>query len=126
MSAKRDTLQRQIILAAINSLDTHPSAEDLYLEIQKQHSVIGKSTVYRNLRQMADEGAILHFAVDGVSRYDRNSIAHQHFVCETCGGVFDVEIKCDCGIADGLESKYGYQLNKQTVLFYGTCKGCTN
>ena len=124
MSAKRSTLQRQIILTAIKSLDSHPSAEEMYAEIQKHHPVIGKSTVYRNLRQLAEEGVISHVVIDGVSRYDRNITDHQHFICDVCNRVYDVEIDCNCSSTNGLDCRYGFKTVRHELAFFGTCSKC--
>ena len=125
MSTSRHTVQRQIILDTLQSLDTHPSAENLYGKIQKVHPTISKATVYRNLRQMADRGTIAQVAVtDGVARYDGNVSPHYHFICDMCNRVVDVETD---GAALHVKRCFGqcdHQVTRHTVLFFGVCSSC--
>ena len=124
MSPKRKTLQRQIILDTIKSLSQHPSADDLYLEIHKNHPVVGKSTVYRNLRHLADEGVISQISVDGVIRYDKNTHTHCHFICETCKNIFDIEITQAQYLNEAVFQKYGFTTNRHEIEFFGVCFDC--
>ncbi|MDR2889363.1 MAG: transcriptional repressor, partial [Lachnospiraceae bacterium] len=60
MSARRNTVQRQVILASLQKLNIHATAEQVYDDIIKTHPSISKATVYRNLGQMADAGELLN------------------------------------------------------------------
>ncbi|MCL2843057.1 MAG: transcriptional repressor [Oscillospiraceae bacterium] len=126
MSTSRHTIQRQIILDTLQSLDTHPSAEDLYGMIQQIHPTISKATVYRNLRQMADNGTIAQVAVtDGVARYDGCVMPHCHFICDTCNRVIDVETESTteqhvARCVDLCE----HRVRRHAVLLFGVCFDC--
>lgn len=52
----RNTIQRQIVLQAVNQLHNHPTADAIYAVIAAQHPTISKATVYRNLNQLAAQG----------------------------------------------------------------------
>jgi len=125
MNTKRKTLQRQIILDTIKSLDIHPTAEELYLEIQKTHPIVGKSTVYRNLRQLAQDGIITQIFVEGVARYDKNPKLHYHFICEICRKIFDIELGGIDSFNSIIESKYGFKAIRHDIEFSGACSNCT-
>jgi len=105
----------------------HPTAEELYLEIQKSHPVIGKSTIYRNLKQLAEDGAIKQIVMDmdGVVRYDKNPAPHNHFICETCGRIFDIDMGLDDDVVGIIEDKYGLKINRHAIEFFGACPYCT-
>ena len=124
----RSTVQRQIILDTLNSTNTHPSVDELYSEIKKKHPSISKATVYRNMRQLADIGKILQIAVENdVSRYDGNTEAHQHFICDSCGGIFDVNIDFAEGskkLKSVVENMNKHSVDRCVVSFYGTCSNC--
>jgi Fur family peroxide stress response transcriptional regulator len=75
----RNTVQRQIILAGLRRLDTHPTIEEVYAEIKKEHPSISKTTVYRNLRQLAKDDIIRQVLLpDGLERYDKHNTKHHH------------------------------------------------
>ena len=54
----RNTLQKDIILRAVNKLRDHPTADMVYEEVVREYPRISKATVYRNLNQMAKLGQI--------------------------------------------------------------------
>ena len=52
---RRNTIQRDLVLEAVNTLKGHVTAEEVYSFIKKEHPNIGKGTVYRNLGILAEE-----------------------------------------------------------------------
>ena len=122
---ERYTVQRQIILAALLKINTHPTIEEVYAEIQREHPAISKTTVYRNLRQLAKEGIIRQVSLpDGLERYDRLTVKHHHFKCLKCGGIYDVEIDYPDGINGSIQEKYGFEVDRHDVVFTGLCLKC--
>ena len=119
---KRNTLQRQIILDAVNSLGNHPTAEEVYLHIIKTHPTISKATVYRNLASAVDNGEISDVGVFyGAMRFDHRKDEHYHFVCDRCKKLIDVprfDLKANLTPLSDLTVK------KVEVTFRGLCKDC--
>ena len=124
MSAKRNTLQQQIILDTILSLDKHPSAEELYFEVQKSYPMVGKSTVYRHLNQLFKEGVIGQLLMDGPVRYDKKTDFHYHFACDSCKSIIDVETNLCDKLDKAVLEKYGLMVNRYQVNLYGICSDC--
>ena len=50
--AKRNTIQRQLVIAAVRFLANHPTAEEVYDRITMEYPDISKGTVYRNLNSL--------------------------------------------------------------------------
>ena len=122
---ERHTVQRQIILTVLQKMSTHPTIEEVYEEIQKEHPAISKTTVYRNLRQLAKEGIIRQVSLpDGLERYDRLTTQHHHFKCQKCGGIYDVEIEYLEGINGSIQERYGFEVDRHDVVFTGVCLKC--
>ena len=125
MDRKRKTVQRQIILDTIRSFYTHPTVEEVHAEIQKKHPSISKTTVYRNLHQLAIVGEIRRVSLpNDLERYDRRTIKHYHFVCRTCSCLFDVDIEYLQGINETVQAKYGFLVHEHDVIFSGICQQC--
>ena len=59
----RNTIQRQIVLQAVNQMHNHPTADAIYAVIAAQHPTISKATGYRNLNQLAAQGEMLRVPV---------------------------------------------------------------
>ena len=125
MDGQRNTVQRQIIFDALKKLNIHPTIDEIYTEIHKKHPSIGKTTVYRNLRQLANNGVIRKVSLpDGIERYDKSTDQHYHFKCKNCGGILDVDIDYLAGINDMVQGKYGVQVDEHDVVFSGVCTKC--
>ena len=58
MTAKRRTPQKGIILDTLCRMGSHPTAGELYEEIHRSHPSISRSTVYRVLGQMEEDGLV--------------------------------------------------------------------
>lgn len=49
------------MLDTVRKLNNHPSIDEVYAEIPKEHTAIGKTIVYHNLCQLADNGIISRY-----------------------------------------------------------------
>ena len=106
-------------------LNNHSTIEELHAEIQKDHPAISKSTVYRNLRQLAKDGEIREVSLlDGLERYDTYTGQHYHFKCKNCSHIFDVDMEYLAGINDTVQGKYGFHVDEHDVVFSGICDKC--
>jgi len=127
MSMQRNTIQRKIILDVLIKINTHPTVDEIYAEIHKEHPSISKATVYRNLRQLAQNKTIRQVSLpDGLDRYDGNAYRHYHFKCRNCGSIFDVDIEYIAGLDETVRNKYGFQIDEHDVVFSGVCIKCKN
>ena len=125
MNGQRNTVQRQIILDALRKLNTHPNIDEIYADIHKEHPSISKTTVYRNLRKLADNGVIRQVLLpDGLERYDNRTSQHYHFRCKNCGCILDIDIDYLDGINNTVQGKYGIQVDEHDVIFSGVCRQC--
>ena len=121
----RNTVQRQIVLHAVQKLHIHPTVEDVYQEIQKEHPTISKSTVYRNLHQLAENNEIrLVLLPNSPERFDARLPHHYHFKCKVCGDVIDVDMDYLCAINETVRTSYGFQVEDHDVIFKGLCPKC--
>ena len=117
----RNTLQRKIILDALNCHAQHPTAEDLYNYIAKSHPSISKATVYRNLTTAIENGEILSAGTfNGAMHFDHRSDEHFHFLCEKCNHLFDVP-KFEIDATSRLDN---FKITQTLVTFKGVCKTC--
>ena len=80
------------ILAAVTGLQRHPTAEQVFLEMKREHPSIAIGTVYKHLNALAEEG-LLHRITESGSpdRYDRTE-RHDHLICSRCGKIADVRL----------------------------------
>lgn len=121
----RNTVQRQIILDVLKTMHGHPTAEDVYREVQKMHPSISKATVYRNLHQLCEKRTIMPVMIPGSpERFDERLSRHYHFKCKTCGHIFDVDIDYLSKINEEVARMYGFEVDEHDVVFKGNCPQC--
>ena len=121
----RNTSQKEIIFEYLQSVKTHPSAEDVYSKVKRKLPRVSLGTVYRILKNFKEEGKAQEIPAGGISHFDANISSHAHFICQDCNRVFDVfEGICEnCGIVKSKKTKVG-KIENYRVNFYGYCKNC--
>ena len=122
--ASRNTIQRQLVLTALGDLNIHATAEQVYDRVSTMHPSISKATVYRNLGRLAETGAIANIgSFDGATHYDHRLHRHYHFVCDSCGRIFDVSGDIS-GLCDEIEDTDGHEVRGHSLNFAGVCRDC--
>ena len=124
MASKRNTIQRQLILNAVEELNIHATAEQVLDHIVQKHPSIGRATVYRNLNQMSEAGDLLKVcSYNGSTHYDHNCHEHYHFICKNCKRIFDVEGRIP-NVMDSIEKTEGFDITDCNISFSGLCWAC--
>lgn len=117
--------QRQLILDYLKSTTSHPTAEQIYAELKPQNPALSLSTVYRNLRLLADDGIILRLDTgESTDRFDADLSEHHHFICTKCGQVTDVfrSFLTKKELEDALGR--GFRADRHSLYIYGVCAAC--
>lgn len=123
MKTKRNTKQKEVILNVVKSSYIHPTAEEVYSEINKSYPSISKSTVYRNLQEMTEDGLILKIVdEEGINRFDGKECRHYHFVCSNCKKLVDLDLPYDEDINKKIEKNY--KVSCHNIVFHGLCSHC--
>ena len=119
--ADRNTVQKEIIHHTLCEMGGHPSAAAVYDRVHRDHPTISRSTVYRVLARMAEEGRILRLELGGSdSRYDGEMTPHSHVRCRLCGAVEDIPLVRVEPPAEDL----GFLLEGCAVVYRGLCPAC--
>ena len=122
---KRNTIQKKLVMDAVFRLGSHPTAEEVYLEVIKQYPSISKATVYRNLNSLSEDGYLNHiFMANGADRFDHCTHPHSHIECIKCGTLCDVPILYDDALNEKVENLTGYSNTGHELLFHGVCSRC--
>ena len=122
---RRNTIQKELVLKAVNSLMCHATADEIYSHIKKDYPSIGKGTVYRNLNILAMEEKILKIEVPGdPDRFDHTIEKHYHAKCIKCGKIFDVDMEPVINLEGYIKDKKGIEIVDYDILFKGICKEC--
>ena len=106
------------------SLD-HPTAEQVLERVRRRLPRVSLGTVYRNLEKLREQGRLRVVRLaGGVAHYDAMTEEHDHFVCESCGQVTDLEEAVPrTAPSMGLETR-GFVVHWRTTALYGLCAEC--
>ena len=122
---KRNTIQRALVLEAVNRLKCHATADEIYEDIAKEHPHISRATVYRNLNLLSGAGDIRKIETPGgADRFDHQTHDHCHVRCEKCGRIFDVDMEYITGLEKGIRDSHGFAFTGYDILFRGICPDC--
>lgn len=124
---KRNTIQRQLVIAAVRFLSEHPTADEVYERIIMEYPDISKGTVYRNLNSLVESGLLRKVAVpNGADRYDHMLDKHYHIKCSECGAFMNVK---NMEYIEDLDAKIGsltgFSMSNHEIVFNGVCPECS-
>lgn len=110
----RCTRQRAAVFAYLRSVDSHPTADQVYSAVRRHIPNISLATVYKALEALADAGLAAKLAdADGPARYDCRSDDHYHLRCLKTGQVRDLSIPFDPDLVEKLEPSLVESLRRQ-------------
>ena len=118
----RPTYQRLKIFEYLHQSKEHPTVEMIYNNMVKKIPTISKATIYNTINLLVEKGLIVPLAIpDSDTRFESNVDWHHHFLCQRCGKIIDLDIKCEY-----FEKKQvqGHKIKELHSYFKGICKEC--
>jgi Fe2+ or Zn2+ uptake regulation protein len=92
----RYTTQRAAVLAYLEQVESHPTAEEVYRAVRRRLPKISLATVYKALEALVDaELATKLTNGDGSARYDCRSEDHYHLRDVATGEIRDLPVEFD-------------------------------
>lgn len=118
--------KRDAILSYLRSTDVHPSADMVYARLKPEIPDLSLGTVYRNLSMFRQQGLIASIGtVNGVERFDGNTVPHVHFVCNDCSAVLDMpELQVPQHMIETVNQQTGGSVATCSLTFTGQCSNC--
>ncbi|MDC7292128.1 MULTISPECIES: Fur family transcriptional regulator [unclassified Butyrivibrio] len=118
--------QRAMIKDFLQDRKDHPTAEVVYNSIREIYPKISLGTVYRNLVLLSDIGEIARFRVgDGYEHFDWDVRNHNHFICNCCKQITDIEMDDISERIDEVAGKtFPGKIEGHKIYFYGICEKC--
>ncbi len=127
-SAKLKATPQRVSTLKVLSKHTHPTIDELYDEVRKEHPSVSLATVYKNVAALIDAKLAIEFnAPNQKTRFDINEKPHINVICEGCGKIRDL-YEDDAKLAewrDLLEQKIGKKISRmQVMITVCDCKNC--
>ncbi len=107
------------------------TAKDIFEKLNAGGEDVDKSTVYRNLERLCNEGKLVKYKESGSnSTYYRLSDDngecqhHMHAQCADCGKIFHLEEEFVEDFEKKMELVYGIGVDASRTLIVGECDDC--
>jgi Fur family ferric uptake transcriptional regulator len=123
----RNTRQREIILDAFLSADTHINVDELFNLIKKKNPEIGYATVHRNLTLLSECGLAEGIKIgSNKTRFEPkySHEHHDHLICQKCGRFIEVHDDKIEKLQDKLAEANDFIPQRHKLEIYGLCKKC--
>jgi Fur family ferric uptake transcriptional regulator len=119
----RKTRQLSAILHVLERADRPMSIGEIRAAAQTHEDGLGVATVYRAVKALIEEGAVLAVDLPGeASRFELSGKGHHHhFQCNECGRVFETKA-CIDNLRRLLPRRF--QLTGHEIVLYGRCSEC--
>ncbi len=124
---KRTTRQKRALEELLAGCVDFRSAQDLHAELRAGGARVGLTTVYSNLRALAERGAVDTVRTEaGETLYRRceSDTHHHHLVCRVCGRTVEISGPVVERWAEAAASTEGFVDVRHTVEIVGTCPEC--
>ena len=108
----------------------HFSVDEVVFEMQDRGEKIGRSTVYRYLELLAEQGSVRKYqSVQGITQYQHVEDAarcddHFHMMCSRCGDLMHVDCAVMREMSEHLMSAHGFRLDPRETILVGVCEKC--
>lgn len=119
----RPSAQRLAIYEFVKSTKVHPTAEVVYNTLRDELGSLSLTTVYNTLKLFVDAKLVTMLNIDDTFRcFDGDISMHAHFRCDSCGKIFDLEIKKELlSMASGVEQ---FDITDVQLYLKGVCPEC--
>lgn len=122
LPARRSTRQNHAIRAVLAAAGRPLLPTEILLAAQVAVPSLGLATVYRNIKQLMEDGDVHIVELPGdPPRYELAGKHHHHFHCQGCDRVFDIHA-CP-GDLQTLAPR-GFTVADHDLTLYGTCPEC--
>jgi Fur family peroxide stress response transcriptional regulator len=119
------THQRQVLYETMQTMQGHPSPEEVYARVKKKVPAISLATVYKNINLFVESGVFRKMSLHhGSVRVEMNEEPHHHMVCSKCKKITDIGEK-ELGLAAKRNRlPGGFLVERYAVDVIGVCAGC--
>ena len=126
-----NTKQHNLLMEFLrNNRDKTFSVKEITDSICTTHN-IGKSTVYRLVAKLVDDGVLQRMNGDDgksvVYRYtseDSHCGSHFHLKCRQCGKFVHLECNIFNNVQQHIKTQHGFSIDSKKTVIYGTCSNC--
>jgi Fur family ferric uptake transcriptional regulator len=123
----RDTAQREDVLRFLFSRADHLSSEEVYQGLRGRRANVGRATVYRTLKLLAECGLATKVTFpDGTVKFERahGRAHHDHMICVECGTALEFESPAIERLQAREARRLGFEIRWHRHELFGRCRSC--
>ncbi len=132
MKSTYKTKAREVILEYLKKhTEQRLTAREIYEAVRERDAEINRSTVYRNLERLVDDGSLIKYKETDVDatcyRYSEHNGSchdHMHAQCTGCGKVFHLDNAVFGNAPNKIKSEYGIDIDYGKTVIIGVCDKC--
>lgn len=122
----RPSRQRRLVYEILERSHNHPTAHQVFAQARRSIPSISLGTVYRNLRQLADQGHVQENKMGGEpARFEVPHRKHYHIWCVECGRIEDLTLPYQDSLDRRAQRLVRYRLEEHRMEFFGVCPECS-
>lgn len=123
-NGQRFTKSREVLLNIfICEPERHFTIDEL-INILSKEDENNLTTLYNNLNTFLELNLVAEFNFKNKKHYELVHGIHGHFICDSCGDIFNVEVPGLSCLGMEIKAKYKAQVNTNTLEFNGVCQKC--
>jgi|WetSurMetagenome_2_1015567.scaffolds.fasta_scaffold714426_1 Fur family transcriptional regulator, ferric uptake regulator len=119
----RSTRQRKAIFEVIQKESRPMTVTEIHLLAKQSAPRVGLRTVYRNIRELVDDGKLVCVDYPGQPpRYEtvgNKTSSKPHLICGRCNKVFDLDAQYEARTTHG--DIPGFVIDGTETIYYGHC-----
>lgn len=125
-NGQRYTEQRAAVFKFLSNVESHPTADEVFLHVRGNLPGISLATVYKSLETLVGCGLAMKLShSDGCARYDGRTDPHHHLRCLACGCVTDIPGSLAPEAVAGLKQElHSFHVVGYTLELTGFCSSC--
>ncbi len=124
---ERSTRQKRALARVLRESPSFRSAQDLHAQLRSQGERVSLTTVYNQLRTLAESSEVDVFrTAEGETLYRQcvSAAHHHHLYCRSCGKTVEVEASEVEHWAEAVAGRHGFREIEHTVEIIGRCRDC--
>lgn len=122
----RKSTVNQVIVEVLSKEHAHLTSAQVFTEIHERLPAVNKSTVYRALERLTQDGKV------SVSDMGTGSMVyellteqmHHHLVCQHCGRIFTIRNEEVQDFFTQIQNKNQFKIITNHLILFGICADC--
>lgn len=130
MRGEYNTRQKRDMLAFLTGNNMkHYTLDELTNAMHEEGITAGKTTVYRFVEGLADQGRVRKYQNENGSFYqyidnDSHCDSHLHLMCRECGALYHVDCQLVGTLIRHIQEDHGFMLDARRTMLVGICGEC--